>query len=78
MQTWVRVSRVLASPETIIDQALAAHAAVVARLEWLIERNARNRPRFGAEDGLPNSSIGRSMIRAVGVTRALGGAGHAG
>jgi len=52
MQTWVRVSEVLASPEMDIDRALEAHAAVVAGLERLIERNTRSRPRFGAGDGL--------------------------
>ncbi len=37
MQTWVRVSQVLASPETDIDQMIEAHAAVIVGLTRLIE-----------------------------------------
>jgi hypothetical protein len=57
MQTRVRASAVLASPETDIDQMIEAHTAVVAGLKRLIERNCEHSwlP-FGAADRLPNCS----------------------
>lgn len=44
MQTRVRVPEDLASSETDIDQVLEAHAAVIAGLRRLIERNCRSHP----------------------------------
>jgi hypothetical protein len=44
MQTWVRASEVLVSPETDIDQMIEAHAAVIVGLKRLIESSCSFHP----------------------------------